>query len=187
LPSFKSGVQRYLTLNALVRLTASEPSPEGHMLHFKGVGWIFADHVSRTDEFATDYVKVARSRVGAAPYVWGGRSNPDCSALVMDSLLSCGIPCPRNAGEQAKSLGEEIAFEDDFSNLQKGDFVFWTQPGTKGRHVVIMTDPHRCVHATIASPYRGTVEQSLVGVIQDQERDGNGRPNIVRRLPKMNF
>ena len=102
----------------------------------------------------------------------------------MDALLACGCMCPRNVGEQAAQLGESIEFKADFSNLQRGDLVFWTDPSTKGRHVVIMVDTKRCVHSTIAAPHRGVLEQDLTEVIDAQERDGNGRPTLVRRLPK---
>lgn len=186
-PGFKPGVKLELPFNAqLIATGARQETPAGAMLEFIS-GWMFEDQVCRLNKPLKDYAEVARSRVNAGPYTWGGRKNPDCSALVMDALLVCGILCPRNVGEQAKSLGVLVRFDETFSRLKKGDFVFWTDPSTKGRHVVIMTSPTECVHATIAEPHRRVVEQPLADVIRRQEEDGNGRPTLVRRFPNYRF
>lgn len=176
-PNFRSGVASMLCLNAQVHVVGGATSPEGEMLQVEGLGWTFSEHLIRNPHFLKDFVEVARARIGPLPYTWGGRFNPDCSGLVMDALLACGILCPRNTSEQVEEFGEPVDFVSDFSNLQRGDLIFWK------RHVVIMTDALRCVHSTIAPPYRGVVEQKLIEVIHEQERDGNGGPTAVRRLP----
>lgn len=188
-PSFKTGVSKELPFNArLVATGASEETSEGCMLEFADAGWIPQNHVRQFNKPLHDYVEVARSRLRhTGPYTWGSRAKPDCSALVMDALLACGILCPRNVSEQAKSLGMVIQFGENFSNLKKGDFVFWLDPGTKARHVVIMTSQTRCVHSTIQKPYCGVIEQPLSKIIGDQMKSGNGRPTIARRFTNYRF
>lgn len=176
-PNFKSGAASMLCLNAQVHVVGGTTTPEGEMLQVEGLGWVFKEHLIRIGQFLKDYVEVAQARITPLPYTWGGRFYPDCSALVMDSLLACGIKCPRNVSEQIVELGEPVGSEPNFMNLQRGDLVFWK------RHVVIMTDMWHCVHSTIAPAYRRVVEQDLLEVIYEQERDGNGGPTLIRRLP----
>lgn len=180
-PNFKSGIASMLCLNAQVHVVGGATTPEGEMLHIEGLGWVFSEHLIRKEQYLKDFVAVACARIGPNPYTWGGRFYPDCSALLMDSLLACGITCPRNTSEQMEELGEPFEFVPDFSDLKRGDLVFWK------KHVAIMTDSRLCVHSTIAKPHRRVVEQPLEGVIHDQEEDGNGRPILVRRLPNYSF
>lgn len=179
-PNFKSGVSATLCLNAQVRVLGGAPSPEGQMLQVEDLGWVFEEQLILSTQYLRDFVEVARSRIGALPYTWGGRFHPDCSGLLMDSLLACGIPCPRNVSEQARTLGQ--LFEpSDFSDFRRGDLVFWE------RHVVIMTSPTHCVHSTIAKGCRSVVEQDLIEAIHNQEKAGNGGPVRISRLPQYSF
>lgn len=174
---------RSLALNARVRCTAHAGSPEGDMSFIEGLGWIFSDQIIKRHEFLTDYVDTALKYVGpASAYAWGGRVPPDCSALVQQALIAAGIPCPRNAGEQSKSLGIEVDMQDPDFKLKRGDFVFWTAIPGKSRHVAIMVDWDNCVHASIAPP-RHTMLQKLQDVIAHQREGGNGDSNVVRRFP----
>ena len=86
-----------------------------------------------------DFVAVAE-RFLHAPYLWGGRtvSGLDCSGLVQISLDARGLAAPRDTDVMEKALGAPLV---DFSDLRRGDLVFW-----KG-HVGIMRDAGELLHA----------------------------------------
>ena len=65
----------------------------------------------------------------------------DCSGLVQVALTACGVPCPRDSDMQEAALGTPVAAAPDFSNLKRGDLVFW-----KG-HVAIVRDAASLLHA----------------------------------------
>jgi cell wall-associated NlpC family hydrolase len=100
-----------------------------------------AAHLAPLDVHETDFVAVAERFVGV-PYLWGGKTalGLDCSGLVQIALTACGIACPRDSDMQEAALGPPVATVD-FSNLQRGDLVFW-----KG-HVAIVRDRASLLHA----------------------------------------
>jgi cell wall-associated NlpC family hydrolase len=101
-----------------------------------------AAHFAPLDAFETDFVTVAERFVGV-PYLWGGKTalGLDCSGLVQIALTACGIACPRDSDMQEAALGAPVAAAADFSNLQRGDLVFW-----KG-HVAMVRDRASLLHA----------------------------------------
>lgn len=107
---------------------------------------LIADHLipigTPIDQWAGDYVSVAETMI-YTPYLWGGLSGfgIDCSGLVQLSMLAAGREVLRDSDMQERSLGEIITPDADYSNLQRGDLVFW-----KG-HVAIMVSPDMMIHA----------------------------------------
>lgn len=89
-----------------------------------------------------DSVAVAERLLGA-PYLWGGKTSLglDCSALVQLSLNACGRACPRDSDMQEQTLGVPIEVAADFSNLQRGDLLFWEG------HVAVARDRSTIIHA----------------------------------------
>jgi hypothetical protein len=89
-----------------------------------------------------DFVSVAGRLLGV-PYLWGGKTSNglDCSALVQLSLNACGAPCWRDSDMQEAAFLPQIEPADDFSNLQRGDLIFWDG------HVAIMRDRSTVIHA----------------------------------------
>jgi hypothetical protein len=106
-------------------------------------GYVFEGHLERIEKFASDWVAVAE-RFAGTPYVWGGRTHAgiDCSGLVQTALEACGRHSPRDTDLQEKALGQRVECPADFSNLARGDLLFWTG------HVAIVLDPVRVLHAT---------------------------------------
>ena len=89
----------------------------------------------------TDFVAVADRFVGA-PYLWGGKTSLglDCSALTQLALGAVGIVWPRDTLMQ-EPLGARIEPAADFSDLVRGDLIFWIG------HVAIVRDNATLIHA----------------------------------------
>ncbi|RUM99228.1 peptidase P60 [Pseudaminobacter arsenicus] len=104
---------------------------------------VIAGHLRSLGEFDTDYVAVAETLLHT-PYLWGGVSGfgIDCSGLVQLAMRMTGRDVLRDSDMQASTIGEAIDPADDFSNLRRGDLVFW-----KG-HVAILTDGENIIHAS---------------------------------------
>jgi hypothetical protein len=131
--SIKSPARGPLSLNALVAITEETET----LARDPRIGWIAKTHLSPIGQTLNDPAGVAMAHVGA-PYLWGGRESTglDCSGLILQARLACGLACPRDSDQQ-ESLGAP-APEDDPA---RGDLVFW-----KG-HVAMMIDAECIVHA----------------------------------------
>jgi len=105
-------------------------------------GYVPAVHLKPVNENETDFVAVAERFVGV-PYLWGGKTvlGLDCSGLVQVALGAGGIACPRDSDMQEAALGAPVSAASDFSDLTRGDLVFW-----KG-HVAIVREAGSLLHA----------------------------------------
>jgi hypothetical protein len=97
--------------------------------------------------FDTNPVEVAERLLGT-PHELGARSSrsTDCSGLVQQALLACGLAGPRRAHEQAE-LGTAVSRDQ----ARRGDIVVWRSLGS-GRswtgHSAFMLDAAAVIHAT---------------------------------------
>jgi cell wall-associated NlpC family hydrolase len=107
-----------------------------------GNGYVPARHLAPLEETERDFVSVAERFVGT-PYLWGGKTSLgiDCSGLVQISLNAAGTGCPRDSDMQEQTLGASVTPAPGFTNLQRGDLMFW-----KG-HVAIVASSKTIVHA----------------------------------------
>jgi hypothetical protein len=137
-------------------------------------GWVPARHLAPKQDLEGDFVAVAERFVGV-PYLWGGKTSfgIDCSGLVQVALASAGVACPRDSDMQETSLGRPVAPTADFSNLRRGDLVFW-----KG-HVAIVRDPTSLVHA---NAFHMAVAIEPRSQAFDRIRSAGGDVTSVRRI-----
>lgn len=119
-------------------VTAGSKTENGFMPLATG-GFVFAKHLARFGESASDPVTVTEGFIGT-PYLWGGRTKMgiDCSGLVQLALAACGHRVLRDSGSQFKSLGNTL---EDGETPQRGDLAFF--PG----HVGFMIDGIHLIHA----------------------------------------
>ncbi|MBS1630249.1 MAG: C40 family peptidase [Bacteroidetes bacterium] len=94
---------------------------------------------------ADTFIAAARSYLHA-PYQWGGRTRAgiDCSGLVQMAFKLCGVPCPRDAWQQAET-GEGVHF---LSESQPGDLAFFDNAEGQIVHVGILCGNNEIIHAT---------------------------------------
>jgi cell wall-associated NlpC family hydrolase len=164
--SIKSKASGPYSLNALVTVEAEEDG----LARAAGAGWISARHLSPIGHFARDPAAIAELYLGA-PYLWGGRESLglDCSGLVQQALLACGLACPRDADMQ-QALGAEIGRQA----FGRGDLVFW-----KG-HVAMGLDARRIIHAN--AHHMMVAIEPLEAAIERIKAAGSGEPTAFRRL-----
>lgn len=173
-PDMKKRVYDVVSLNARVYIEAFE----GDFARTNEGFFIFSEHLSPiTQPLEKDYVAIAE-RFSGTPYLWGGKSSIgiDCSGLVQTALTVCNVPAPRDADMQEKALGESLQVAKDFSNLQRGDLIFW-----KG-HVALMVSPNEIFHATAF--HMSTFKECFFGA-EKRIRETKGEP--ITSVKRLNF
>jgi cell wall-associated NlpC family hydrolase len=168
-PSIKLPPMRALSFGARVAVVRER---ERFAVTAKG-GHLPASHLAPLDAFERDFVAVAERFVGV-PYLWGGKTSLglDCSGLLQIALGACGMACPRDSDMQ-EALGEPVMPESGFSNLRRGDLMFW-----KG-HVAIVRDAGSLVHANAF--HMATAIEPVEAAVA-RIRAGGSEITSVRRL-----
>ncbi len=166
----KSRPSRAVSMNARMALGETV----GNFAEVVGSGWIFARHIEPLGETETDFVGVAQRFVGS-PYLWGGRESAgiDCSGLVQVSLQATGIYPLRDSDMQEQTLGIDFKPAADFSDMERGDLVFW-----RG-HVGIMCSPTMLLHSSARDMH---CEIEPFGQAVDRIRPIAGDVRSVRRF-----
>lgn len=104
--------------------------------------------VSRTihaSEMRNELLETAKEWLNT-PYLWGGKSSfgTDCSGFVQTCCRICGIPLPRDSGEQAGS-GTAVDSPDD---AQGGDLAFFGEEEKSVTHTGIVAGNGLIFHAS---------------------------------------
>lgn len=133
-----------------------------------GSAWVYTTHLAEAGETEPDYVATARMFLGV-PYLWGGRSSLglDCSALVQLALARAGMPCARDSGVQANSIGRPVDWQAGKTRLRRADLIFF--PG----HVAIALDETHVLHANAGSML--TAIEPLSDVVERVQAESGGR------------
>lgn len=132
-----------LSLGSRLRITGTAETRGTQYALLESGEALIASHLAPIGENAADCVAVAETLLHT-PYLWGGTSGfgIDCSGLVQLSLWVAGRKALRDSDMQQETLGEIVQPDADYSNLQRGDLVFW-----KG-HVAICAAPGMLIHAS---------------------------------------
>lgn len=167
-PSIKSPARGPLSLNAMVTVVEEADT----LLRADRIGWIAKAHLSPVGRTLSDPAKVALAHLGA-PYLWGGRDSAglDCSGLIQQAFLACGMACPRDSDQQ-QTLGEATPLEA----LARGDLVFWTE------HVGMMVDGRRLIHAN--AHHMAVIVEPLARARERIAASGGGDPIAYRRVER---
>ena len=132
-----------LSLGSRVRIAGSAETRGTQYALLENGEALIATHLAPLDQHAADYVAVAETLLHT-PYLWGGTSGfgIDCSGIVQLSMWVSGRQVLRDSDMQQNTLGEIIEPDADYSNLKRGDLVFW-----KG-HVAICAAADMLIHAS---------------------------------------
>ena len=134
-PDMKRPALGHLSLGARIAIAGKD----GDFVRV-GDAFVFAAHCATLDRTTPDYAGTAERLVGT-PYLWGGRTSLglDCSGLVQLCLDLAGLPCPRDADQQARAVGRPLPLA--LEGLRRGDFIDW-----RG-HTGLMLDADTLIHA----------------------------------------
>ena len=121
-PDFKSCPVHYLSMTSTVAVVQTTDKYS----QIESGEWIYSQHLAKTNEFESDFVATAQKFLGT-PYLWGGNNSLgiDCSGLVQIALRRAGMDVLRDSDMQEETIGKEIHYDNDTSNLELGDLIFW--------------------------------------------------------------
>ena len=159
------------------RVAAVDAALPLNALVVEGREGLDAGDLSPVGVFETDLVAVAERLLGR-PHALGARSSisTDCSGLVQQALLACGLAGPRRSDAQAK-LGRAVAAGE----ARRNDIVVWRAPEGDHDwtgHSALMLDGERIIHATGG---KGVVVEPLAEVEARLIAEGF-EPALFRRL-----
>lgn len=108
----------------------------------------------RDKSFNIDGMLKSALHFKGVPYLWGGTSSKmlDCSGFTKSVYYMQGIILQRDASQQSL-YGLPVDTEEDYSNLQKGDLVFFGSRREKDKpervsHVGLCLNSHEFIHAS---------------------------------------
>ncbi|UBM58825.1 C40 family peptidase [Marinilongibacter aquaticus] len=116
-------------------------------------GYLPASQLMELDDYLAqanrnDIENIAVQLMGV-PYLWGGTSfkGVDCSGFTRTVYMGKGLYIPRDASQQAK-VGQRIEVAEDFSNVQKGDLLFFGRDRDHVTHVALYLGDKRFIHSS---------------------------------------
>lgn len=124
-----------------------------------------------------ELIKTANEFLGI-PYLWGGNSSKgfDCSGFSQTVYKSQGFILSRDANMQVK-LGMEIKHDSTFSNVKKGDLLFFGPNEDRITHVAISLGGSEFIHSS------GTVH--INSFDKNHEKFNNYRYSTLRHIKRI--
>lgn len=128
-------------------------------------GYVLGDYVSDTEPPADGVGAQVASQAAqflGVPYVYGGASTSgfDCSGFTMWLYKQHGYSLPHSASGQYANSGYKVSR----SELQPGDLVFFSSPGSGGRinHVAVYVGGGEIIHArySVGRVYRNSLSEN---------------------------
>ncbi len=176
-PELKAPPLDALTMTGRVTVVGADGAYSEVRIGTQG-GWVYTRHLAPDGEVAPDYVATALRFLGV-PYLWGGKDSLglDCSGLIQVALARAGIPCPRDTGEQAESLGEAVPWTPGQTTLVRGDLIYF--PG----HAAIARDGAQVVNA---NAHAMMVSVEPLAELEERVKAESGGTGVtaVRRLAR---
>ncbi len=111
------------------------------------------DYLKSKRQYTGSDIEKAAFKLMGIPYLWGGTSAKamDCSGFTKTIYFMHGILLPRDASQQVK-VGKPIAIDKKFSNLRRGDLLFFGRKRKDGSdkitHVAIYLGDGKIIHET---------------------------------------
>jgi len=126
--------------------------PDGRMAVLPAGIWLSLENWKQRSVSHSDSVLTTAAAFSGRPYLWGGTSGKgmDCSGFTKTVYFLLGQIIPRDASQQVFA-GEAVDWNQDFSKLLPGDFLFFGnfRPDGSRRisHVGIYTGNGRFIHS----------------------------------------
>jgi len=100
--------------------------PDGRIGYVSTLNWLNFKQWKDTVHLIPDKLIVTGKKFIGFPYLWGGTSSKgvDCSGFVKTVCFLNGVVLERDASQQAKH-GKEIDITSGYTNLQKGDLLYF--------------------------------------------------------------
>jgi hypothetical protein len=128
--------------------------PDGRLGFAETSDWTDFENFKNTVRCDSTRLKMLANQLMGRPYLWGGTSARamDCSGFVKTLYFMNGVILARDASLQIKQ-GEKVEAENDFSNLQTGDLLFFGQKKSddqpeKITHVALSLGNTEYIHAS---------------------------------------
>lgn len=113
----------------------------------------YREWLASLEQKGDDLIATSKKLKGL-PYLWGGTSpkGVDCSGFTKTIFFMNGIVIPRDASQQVHT-GQLVDSTRNWSNLQKGDLLFFGRPATdstseKVVHVGMWIGDNRFIHSS---------------------------------------
>ncbi|HAC16545.1 MAG TPA: hypothetical protein DCE78_11465 [Bacteroidetes bacterium] len=150
-----SGVVSDVTLGATLRfietsgLYAKVALPDGREGYIRATEIQPFAESDPTNGLDREALITTANRFHGLPYLWGGNSGKgfDCSGFTQTVFKNHGILLPRDANMQVE-MGTTVEFADNFTNVQKGDLLFFGPNRNRITHVGISLGGGKFIHSS---------------------------------------